>query len=623
MKGFNQKILRVDLCQGKCSVEKPSESFYRQYLGGRGLIVPYLLKEMAARSDPLGPDNRLIFAVGPLTGYIPGGARNSVGAKSPLTGGFGEAEAGGFWGAELKMAGFDAIVIHGKAKHPVYLNIEKGQASIEDGAGIWGLEIADAQEEIKERIGAKRTRVTAIGPGGEALIPYASIANDVRHTYGRTGMGAVMGSKNLKAIAVRGSRLPEVAQRKKLVQLSRWMKNNYKKAPFWKCGTGAAMDKYEQNGNLPINNFQGGWFRGVKKITAQMLCDLGYLADMHSCFICPMHCKKVLRTIGSEDLDPRYSGPEYEALAAFGNNCGVDDLAVILKANELCNRYGIDVISTGVSISFAMECFENGILNLEDTGGIDLRFGNASTVLEVIPLIARRQGFGALLARGTKRAAEILGQGSDAYAMQVKGLELPMHDPRRNMGMGLHYAVHFTGADHCTGVFDDVDSANLVRFQVDKETAIPVTPPNDMSPDKARFLKEVGFYRQLCNYAGLCQFLPWSIVQVLEAMEAITGWKASIHDIADAVDRGLALTRIFNFREGITAQNDTLPKRFHAPALEGPLQKIFIDLGELDIARKEYYRLSGWDQNGLPTRQRLEQLDLVWALKALQESGLA
>ncbi|MCE5281357.1 MAG: aldehyde ferredoxin oxidoreductase family protein [Deltaproteobacteria bacterium] len=594
MKGVNDSILRVNLTTGQLSVEPVSEDHYRRHLGGRGFIAHTLLTEAPRGIDPFDPENRLVFALGTLTGHaFVGSGRNSVGCKSPLSGGYGETEAGGFWGVELKRAGFEALIIQGMSTRPVYLWIRDGKAEIRDAGHLRGLETAETQKAILEELGDGRVRTAVIGPAGEKRVRYACIHNDITHVAGRTGMGAVMGAKGLKAVAVRGSRLPEPADREKLRTLNRWMMENFReKSKHWRYGTGSDMASYEANGNLPIRNFQGGRFPGVEKINPQVLC-AKYVEKMDNCYGCPIRCKRVCRLEGPFAVDPVYGGPEYETLAALGSNCGIDELEALIKAHELCNRYGIDTISAGVAIAFAMECVERGILGPADTDGLDLRFGNAGAMIEMIGLIARREGLGDLLAEGTRRAAQRIGKGSEAFAMQVKGEELPMHEPRSKQALGLHYSLHATGADHSTGIHD---------FDA-------------LDPDTGAKLYAKGSSAHLINHLGLCKFVPWSDAQVLEAVALVTGWPVTARELTEVVDRGVALARIFNLREGFSAKDDALPKRFHSSPIAGPLKGL--DPERFAAAQQGYYRAMGWDEIGVPTAARLEALGIGWAAENL------
>jgi aldehyde:ferredoxin oxidoreductase len=357
--GYNGRILRVNLSERKISIDEPPADYFQRYLGGRGFIVTTLLKEVVGGIDPLGPENKLVFALGPLTGIpLMGTGRNSVGAKSPLTGGFGEAEAGGFWGAELKKAGFDAIIVEGMSSAPVYLWIDNGKAEIRDANHLWGMEVAQTQFEIQKELEDKRVRTAVIGPGGERLIRFASIANDITHIAGRTGLGAVMGSKKLKAIAVRGETVPSMANPEYVRNLSQRMVQTFKeKTMFWKYGTGSMIEGFSLAGNLPTYNFRDGGFDEAGKLSAKVICEQ-FGVEMYGCYACAVRCKKRVEIDTPWTVDPVYGGPEYETLGAFGSNCGISDPKAVCKAHELCNKYGIDTISAGGTIAFAMECFE-------------------------------------------------------------------------------------------------------------------------------------------------------------------------------------------------------------------------------------------------------------------------
>ena len=502
--------------------------------------------------------------------------------------------------------------MEGKAEQPVYLWIKDGQPEIRDARRIWGLDVAQTEKAIRDELQDGRVRTAAIGPAGEKLVRYASICNDISHVAGRTGMGAVMGSKRLKAIAVRGDVPPEMANREKILGLSRWMGQNFKtKTNFWQYGTGATMDYYEASGNLPIRNFVGGRFPQVEGINSQSMYKKGYVEKMDSCFGCPVRCKKKVKVDQPWKVDPVYGGPEYETLGAFGSNCGVGQIEAIMKANELCCRYGLDTISTGVTISFAMECFEKGALTLKDTDGLELTFGNASAMVEMVERIALRKGLGDLLAEGTKRAAERIGKGSEEWAMHVKGEEVAMHDPRYKQGMGLHYSVHATGADHCSGIHDDLVNKKLSEW--DRIGLAESVPVYEMSGRKARMLYQVGLWRHLPNYLGLCLFLPWSNEQVTAAVEAITGWPMSSWRLMKTAERGMTLARIFNLREGFSSRDDRLPKRFTSSPADSSLKGVGVDPEKLAAAQKIYYQMLGWDECGVPTYGRLVELNIEWA----------
>ena len=615
---FTGKILRVNLNKEITSTETIENIFYRRHFGGRGLISYILLNELEAKIDPLGPKNKLIFACGPVTGApISGSGRNSVGAKSPLTGAYGEAEAGGYWGAELKRAGFDAIIVEGKASTPVYLWINDQKAELRDASKLWGLEIKKSQETIQSELDDKRVKVAQIGPGGEKLVRYASLVNDMNHVAGRCGMGAVMGSKNLKAVAVKGSKRITVSKPKRLANLAKWMTQNVKNLAYalHTYGTGDAMDAMEATGNLPVRNFRDGDFPEVDQIDARAVKEqVG--VGMGTCFACAIACKKEVAVEAPWTVQKEYGGPEYETLASLGSNCGVNDLKAICKANELCQRYSIDTISTGVTISFAMECFEHGLLTTEDTGGIDLSFGNAKSMIKMVELIGEKQGLGALLAEGTKRSAEKIGKGAEDFAVHIKGQEVPMHDPRLKRGEALGYAVSPTGADHVHNIHDTFLYPQLPKKYNSLGVLEPV-PVEDFGPKKVRLYKYVGDWRTLNNFLVMCLFPPWNVNQKVDIVRSVTGWNTTAFELMKVVERGNTLARIFNIREGFTEKDDWLPSRFFQPKTSGALNKTSVKPEDLQTAKLLYYEIMGWTEQGVPKKSKLDELNISWAANKL------
>jgi len=620
--GYNGKVLRVNLSDNSTSAEGIDELFCRRYLGGAGFVSYYLMRELKRGTEPLSPENKLIFASGPVTGtFVPGSGRHCVGAKSPLTGGYAKSEAGGFWGAELKRAGYDALIIEGKAEKPVYLWIRDGEAAIKDASNLWGKDLKETQLAIRTELGDSLIRVAAIGLGGENLVSYACIVNDLRDVAGRGGMGAVMGSKNLKAIAVRGRRMPPVAEPERLKEYRRWLLANMElMATFHNFGTGAFMEHYEANGNLPVHNFRDGSFPEVKKITAIEIKNT-IRTKMEGCFACPVCCKKAVEFKEPYPVDPDYGGPEYETLAALGSNCDISDLKAISRANQLCSAYSLDTISIGGVIAFAMECFENGLLTTGDTGGIELRFGNAEAMLKVIDLIARREGIGDLLAKGAAQAAREIGGNAEDYAMQVKGLEAGMHEPRLKAGVGLGFAVNPHGADHANLLHDDLFAAERVELNKVKPLGIlePISA-DDLSPRKVSLLRYIQQTRTISDSLVLCMFLPYDYEQTVGILSAATGWRTSTVELLKIADRIMTLARVFNVREGFTAADDKLPKRFFQPKTSGALANSAIDPEQLEKAKHYYYMLMGWDrETGVPLAEKLEELDIGWAIPEIED----
>jgi aldehyde:ferredoxin oxidoreductase len=617
--GYVGKILRVNLSNDKIQVENPEENFYRRYFGGRGFVSYFLLRETKPRLDPLSPDNRLIFATGVLTGApFSGSGRNSVGAKSPLTGAYGDAEVGGFWGAELKHAGFDAIVVEGKAKTPAYLWVHDGQAEIKDARHLWGKEIGESEEIIRQELGDHTVRTAQIGPSGERLVGFACVINDLGHAAGRTGMGAVMGSKNLKAIATKGRERVKVANPEKLRELVAWLSQNLSKrevvgmaSSLHVYGTGAGLDAGAKSGNLPYHNFRDGGFPSPDAISAETVKEK-VSVGMGTCFACGVRCKKLVKIEGEMAVEPEYGGPEYETLAAFGSDCGVDDLVSICKANEICQRYGLDTISTGATIAFAMECYENGILTPKDTNGIELRFGNADAMLKTTQLIALREGIGNLLAEGVKRVGEKLGPEAERFAVHVKGLEVPMHEPRLKKALGLGYAVSPTGADHCHNMHD-TGLDNRAWNEMKRLGVLEPLAPEDFGPAKIRVFKYYTTWRHVCNCLVTCMFVPWNIEQQVELVQAVTGWNTTAYELSKVGERALNMARAFNFREGFTAKDDWLPDRFFHPHNVGALSNTIVNADQLLQAKRTYYRMMNWnEETGAAERSKLEELDVGW-----------
>jgi aldehyde:ferredoxin oxidoreductase len=622
--GYTGRILRADLSAGKLSTEEPGESFYRQYYGGESFVAYFLLKEVPRGIDPFSPQNRLVFAAGPLTGIPVGGCgRHSIGAKSPLTGGFGEAEAGGYWGAELKRAGFDAIVVEGKSESPVYLYLNDGKAELRDARHLWGKKTLDCEMAIREELGDQRIKCSVIGPSGENLVRFACITNDLDAFAGRCGLGAVMGSKNLKAVACRGNTRIAVSDPQTISEFGKWVRDFGAKnlQAYQDYGTAANVMILNDAGGLPTLNFKEGVFDRAEEISGQTMADT-ILVKRRSCFACPVHCKREVAVSDPFEVDPRYGGPEYETIGAFGSNCGIGDLKAIAKANELCNAYGVDTISCGMAISFAMECFENGVLSTSDTDGIDLRFGNVEAMLQMTEKICLRQGFGRVLAEGTRRAAEEIGRGAEEFAIHIKGQEPSMHEPRLKQGLGVGFAMSPTGADHCHNLHDTAFSSETSPLLEDIRTlgiqrALPV---NDLSPAKIQLLGYVTQWMHFLNSAVCCFFVVEygriGYKRMSDLMNAATGWNTSVFELMKVGERAMNMARVFNLREGFTAKDDTLPKRFHEAFIKGPLKGVVVGSDRFEKAKQAYYELMGWPE-GVPTKTKLGELGIEWAEDAI------
>lgn len=624
MFGFNGKVLRVNLTDRTFEVETHDEKFYRTYHGGSAMACYYLLKEVPPKTDPLGPENTLVFASGSLVGSnIPGSNRFTAAAISPLTGCYGEAEAGGWFSTELKKSGYDAVVIKGKASSPLYLYINDGQAELRDAGALWGKGTADSQDIIHSQLGDPKVRIAGIGQAGENMVRYACIVNNLKHTNGRSGMGAVMGSKNLKAVAVRGRGKIEFKDKKFLNDLSKWYGKNFMDHPIERVlhdgGTiGWDVTELDEAGILPTRNFSSGSFEEAEKICGNTFHSK-YFIEAGGCQGCPVRCKRVCSSDGPYKVDARFGGPEYETAGAFGSLCGINNLEFICKAHELCNDYTLDTISTGSSIAFAMECFEKGFLTKEDTDGINLCFGNHEAAFEMIHKIARREGFGDFLAQGTRRMAEKIGHNTEAFAMNVKGQELAMHEPRGKNGIAFSYALSSTGANHTEaphdyliqeGGFGETDLRELGIYQG--------TPPIYMGPEKIRQFKYMQMTWNVFNTIGMCIFTagPGKLMRmskVADALKAATGWDFNLWELMLLAERTITIKRSVSTREGIRRKDDCLPDRLFEPLEGGILKGIALDREEFESGLDLYYEMLGWDSvTGIPLPGKLAELGISW-----------
>lgn len=610
--GYHGQILRVNLSNKSVTKEAISYQFCRQYIGGAGFAAYYLWKELKPGIDPLGSDNKLIFALGPVTGLaLPGSARNAVGAKSPLTGGIAKAEVGGFWMAELKRSGYDAIIVEGKAEKPVYLWIKDGQATIKDATHLWGKETRETEAAIRTELGDDHIQSAMIGPAGENLVRYACIMNGLYDTAGRGGLGAVMGSKNLKAVAVRGNNLPAIANEEHLKEIRQRIITTKLPIRQSQYGTGGPeMAMFEKTGNLPVRNFRDGLFPEVAQIHGGVIKET-ISTGMEGCYACPVRCKKVVKFEEPYQVDPAYGGPEYETLAALGSNCGIGNLKAICKANERCGAYSLDTISTGGVIAFAMECFEKGLITRKDTGGIELKFGNAEAMLQVIDLISRRDGIGNLLAEGTARIAKKIGRGSEKFAMNVKGLEAGYHEPRLNKNLGLSYMVNPAGADHSLPMPANALSSEMGIKEIHPLGRLEPPSRDDMGPRNVDILILGQFKAILADSMVLCMFLPYSLQDQVELLTAVTGWDTGMGELIRAAERIVTTEKLFNIREGFTASDDVLPERYFEPKTDGALSNKSLDRAVMDKAKRAYYALMGWDTTtGIPIPERVEALSI-------------
>ena len=522
----------------------------------------------------------------------------------------------------MKLAGFDAIVVTGASSRPVYLWIVDGQVEIRDASHLWGKISGEAQDILKEETD-KRARVLQCGIAGENLVRFANIVNELKHFNGRCGLGAVMGSKRLRAIAVRGKGKLEAKDPAGLAALTQWFRETYdrKADMLHKLGTSRNVGVLNTDGILPTHNFQRGQFEHFKEISGQHMAET-ILVDEGTCFACAIACKREVE-VAELGVTPRYGGPEYETVGAGGSLCGIGDLKAIAKFNQLCGEYVMDTISTGVTIAFAMECFESGLLTRMETDGVDLRFGNAKALLSMTEKIGRREGFGAVLAEGVRRAAQRIGNGAERFAMHVKGQEIPLHEPRGKQGLALAFTTAPGGADHVRAPHDPAYEGFHPEGGHALEALGLCEPLSrlELSPRKVRAFSYASNWWSLCSTVGICTLAAapidfLGITQVTNLVRALTGWDTSLWELIKVAERGRALARVVNSREGFTPKDDVLPARFHEAFTSGPLQGVRVDPEDFARARRLYYQMEGWDpETGWPTFAKLAELGIEWAAK--------
>lgn len=632
MYGTTERLLRVNLSSGKITVEKLDEDTIKTFIGGKCLGAKILFEELEPGIDPLSPENKLIFATGPLTGApFPGNSRYVVMGKSPLTGGWGESHAAGHFGPELKYAGFDALIVEGKADKPVYIWVRDGDAEIRDAGKLWGRVIGEVQEEIRRELGDNKARVAAIGPGAENLVRYASIISDLHCAAGRCGLGTVMASKKLKAVAVRGHSKVSIADEEKFRSLLKRAREEAMAGwgqGLYDYGTDGGLADLNNTGRLPTKAFMKCTFDGADKINGETMSKT-ILKDRATCLACPDAHYRIVEVKGKYATDPAYGGPEYETCASFGSLLMNDSLEVIAKANELCNKYTIDTISTGVCIAFAIECYEKGLITKEDTGGLELKWGDGDTIIGLIHKIANRKDIGDILAEGVKRAAEKIGGGSEAWALHVKGMELPMHEPRGKKGMGLTYATSDRGATHLQVYHDDSFSSEAgLAPEIGVDSTLVPQSWTETGPRKVKLVKIIEDLMSLYNSLTICRFTFYpagiKINTFMEIFKSVTGWDATPMELLAVGERSVNLTRAFNAREGFTRKDDTLPRRVMEPLKEGMLKGEAFPPEVLESMLDLYYEYRGWDkERGWPTKGKLEELGLKMVIEDLERRGIS
>ncbi len=594
-------VLRVNLTEGKVSKENPPEDLLRAYIGGRGLGTYYLSQLLNPEVDPLSPENVLIFATGPLTGTpAPTGGRYMVLCKSPLTGLVASSNSGGHFGAELKAAGYDLIIFEGASVEPVYLAIKDDQVELRSAKHLWGLDTDEATDRLLEEFGDPKARVACIGPAGENKVRIACVINDKHRAAGRSGVGAVMGSKGLKAIVVRGTKRPEAPEKEVFMDFIRRKVDIIHQNPVTnealpKLGTKVLDNIINENGLYPTRNFQTGVFEGVGEVCGEALVEKGYLKKNRGCYACPIKCARITELPTKQ----KGEGPEYESGWAYGACCGVKDLIAVTEANFMCNRLGLDTISAGVTIACAMELYERGYLPREDLGsGPELRFGSSEAILYYTQAMAYRQGVGDKLAEGSYRLAQAYGH--PELSMSVKKQELPAYDPRGVQGQALAYATSNRGGCHVR--------AYLISPEI-------LGVPEKLDPQeingKAEWVKLFQDLTAVIDSMGLCLFSSFALSaeDYRDLLAASTGFDYTVEEMLQCGERIWNLERVFNLKAGLDPAQDTLPKRFLEEAMpEGPNKGAVVRLQDM---LPEYYRVRGWDASGRPTQEKLAELGLA------------
>ncbi|MCR4398182.1 MAG: aldehyde ferredoxin oxidoreductase family protein [Firmicutes bacterium] len=612
--GYWNRVLRVDLSAGRTWTETVGDEVWKAFTGGSGYGAKVILEEATAETDPLGPENPLVFAVGAYqAGFNPGNAKWSVVAKSPLTGTYGDSAGGADFGVALKRAGYDALVVKGAADRPVYLVVDEDRVEIRDAENLWGLDAYDATDAVKAAEKDSRYSVACIGPAGERLVKIACIVADGHSFAGRCGLGAVMGSKRLKAVAVKGNGSVQVADPEGVKRLSRRLFREIAAAArangLREHGTPNLCITAEAFGDMPIKYWSGDvWPEGAKKIGAPNYTEV-LKAKPLPCANCPAGCHRIVEVTEPAEYAVRGPGPEYETLGMLGSNLLIDDPKAIAKANDVCNRLGIDTISAGGCVGFAMECFERGWLSREETG-IDLAWGDGDAAIELLAQIGRRDGFGAVFADGTLAAAKKMHPEAERLVAHVKGLDLPAHDARACWSLAVNYATSTRGACHMRGAVEDVEMGGFFvpELGIVKDWSRFFVPEH-----KSELAVKLQDYGTWMNSLVICAFMvdggELSMTSLVELFNAVTGWGWSIDDAMKAGARIFNAQRLVNLRDGHGRHTDTIPLKMTIPAMDG------FRAGKapvpFDAYLNEYYALRRWDERGRPTRECLEDLGLL------------
>lgn len=607
--GYQGKILRVDLTNEKITTEPLNKEWAKQFIGGKGLGARYLFEELKPGTDPLSPDNILSIWTGPLVGTLtPLTGRYVLVTKSPLTGTFLDSYAGGFFGSELKYTGFDGVIIKGKAKKLSYLWINDGKAEIRDAMNLAGKDTFKTEELVRKETGHKFTRVASIGPAGEKLGLISSVTSDITRNAARGGTGAVFGSKNLKAVAVKGSIGVEVQNIEEFTKMAKEMVlkdvvENPDHAGMITDGTPILVAMSNDAGILPTKNWRTGVFEGSKGIDSEAVKSR-VLVRKKACFDCAIACGSYSKVNSGIFKGAATEGPEYETLGLCGSNCGIGNVEAVVKFVEDCDRLGLDSISAGNVVALAMDLFEKGVLTKKDTGGLNLKFGNEEAYAKMPSMIANRHAIGNILADGAKRAAKKIGKGAEKLTVEVKGLEYPAYDPRGTIGMALAYATSDRGACHLRAWPVAADAyGSQDPWNPEGKAAICVE-------DQTRTSVKWSFI--------FCDFYSVNFPNMAKYYSAVTGVQSSEEHLRKVGRRIWNLTRAFNVREGFTRKDDTMPERMEKePLLDGKPKGHVVPRADFEKMLNEYYKLWGWDDQGRPTKKALDEAGLGDIVKKL------
>ncbi len=611
LKGYTGKILHLNLSNSKGHVEDLNEEWARQFIGGSGIGAKFLYEMTDERTNPLGPENPLIFMTGPFTGTsVPLSGRHAVISRSPLTGIFGESDVGGTWGANLKKAGFDGMIITGKSKKPIYLWVCDGKWEIRNASHLWGKDTYEVDPILKAETHDKAV-VQTIGQAGEKQVLLAAIMTDGKdgRAAGRCGMVAVMGSKNLKAIVGYGTGNVPVFDPESVARLpkehSAFINKNAES--FRKYGTAGGVSVFEAMGTLPLQNwkFVGRWEESAAKINGFTIAET-VLSGRYFCDACVLGCGRKVKIEKGPYAGVDGAGPEYETVALLGSNCLIDDLEALCFANELCNRFGLDTISTGAAIAFGMEAYEKGLIDREDTGGTELRWGSPEALIEMIKLIGQNKGLGKILGKGVKKASEELGRNSIEFAMHIKGLELPAHDPRGYNAGAVGFATSSRGACHLSGL-----SHIFERLLKAPEIGIPEPMDRFQVEGKGILAAKTQNLMGMMDSLKLCKFILFggiTLTHIVQWYRDVTGREMTIDEFMKTGERIFNLKRLYNVRLGISRKDDTLP--FRSLTFKRAGKGLTPHLPPLGEMLSEYYEYRGWSEDGIPTPEKLKELGL-------------